>query len=281
MDHAASPPFPGSGSGNAAGGQSHPQIVRDFDAAGRPRRPLIVCDFDGTVTPFDVTDALLERFAAPEWKRIEQDWLDGRIGAGRCMELQVALLAVSPRALDEFLDSVPVREGFGEFAEHCRRNGLDLRVVSDGLDYAIGRILRRNGQSGLPVIANRLLCAPGADAEAPASFRLEFPHKADDCPAGVCKCRVVAPDAPGPCPEPREKSAGASPRPGCASPPGGDRGEDFLLIGDGLSDCCTARLARLTLAVRGGALERRCRERGYRYMTFTNFFDILRNIEFP
>jgi 2,3-diketo-5-methylthio-1-phosphopentane phosphatase len=260
MDHAVSSLFRDSRPRNAAGG---------------PCRPQIVCDFDGTVTPFDVTDALLERFAAPEWQRIEQDWLDGRIGAGRCMELQVGLLSVSPHALDAFLDSVPVREGFGEFAEHCRNNGLDLRVVSDGLDYAIRHILRRNGQGDLPVVANRLRCAPGADADAPASFSLEFPHRVDDCPAGVCKCRVIAPDAPGPCPEPHGKSPGASVRPESSSPSGRAQGGDFLLIGDGLSDCCVARLARLTLAVRGGALERRCREQGYKYRTFTSFFEVL------
>ena len=27
----------------------------------------VICDFDGTVTPFDVTDAILERFARPAW----------------------------------------------------------------------------------------------------------------------------------------------------------------------------------------------------------------------
>jgi hypothetical protein len=42
------------------------------------------------------------------------------------------------------------------------------------------------------------------------------------------------------------------------------------------SDCCAARPARLTLAVRGGALERRGREQGYKYRTFTNFFKVLR-----
>ncbi|MDR2668479.1 MAG: HAD-IB family phosphatase [Desulfovibrio sp.] len=239
--------------------------------------PQIVCDFDGTVTPFDVTDALLERFAAPEWKRIEQDWLDGRIGAGRCMELQVGLMAVSPRALDEFLDSVPVREGFVEFADHCRRNKLNLRVVSDGLDYAIKRILRRTGQGDLPVVANRLLCAPGADVNAPASFSLEFPHKVDDCPAGVCKCRVIEPNACGSCPEPHTASLGVSAPRRRICPPAGAPGGGFLLIGDGLSDCCAARLAGFVLAVQGGALERRCREQGYRHAAFTNFFDILRH----
>jgi 2,3-diketo-5-methylthio-1-phosphopentane phosphatase len=229
MDHAAQP---------AA------RNPRPEDAAGVPRRPQIVCDFDGTVTPFDVTDAVLERFAAPEWRRIEQDWLDGAIGAGRCMELQIGLLSVSPRALDAFLDSVPIRAGFREFADFCRRSGRRLRVVSDGLDYAITRILRRHGLGGLPVVANRLLCTPGPDADAPAAFALAFPHNAGDCPAGVCKCRAVA-----------------------------DGGE-FLLIGDGRSDCCVAGAASFTLALQGGELERRCSARGYPHVTFTDFFAI-------
>jgi 2-hydroxy-3-keto-5-methylthiopentenyl-1-phosphate phosphatase len=84
------------------------------------------------------------------------------------------------------------------------------------------------------------------------------------------------PDARAPCPEPRGESSGAAERRGRASTPAGAQGGDFLLIGDGLSDCCAARLAGFTLAVHGGALERRCREQGYRHMTFTNFFEVLR-----
>ena len=32
---------------------------------------LFIIDFDGTVAPADTVDDLLERFADPEWKRIE------------------------------------------------------------------------------------------------------------------------------------------------------------------------------------------------------------------
>ena len=38
----------------------------------------VICDFDGTVTPFDVTDAILERFARPAWKTIEDEWVPSR-----------------------------------------------------------------------------------------------------------------------------------------------------------------------------------------------------------
>jgi 2-hydroxy-3-keto-5-methylthiopentenyl-1-phosphate phosphatase len=162
------------------------------------------------------------------------------------MELQIGLLSVSPRELDAFLDSVPITAGFGEFTAFCRERGLRLSVVSDGLDYAIKRILRRNGLDDLPVIANRLRYPPGADANSPTAFSLSFPYRAEGCPAGVCKCRAA-------------------------------EGEDFLLIGDGRSDCCAAGPASFILARKGGALERRCLEQGYRYGAFTDFFDIMQS----
>lgn len=52
----------------------------------------VICDFDGTVTPFDVTDAILERFARPAWKTIEDEWVRGAISARRCMERQIPLI---------------------------------------------------------------------------------------------------------------------------------------------------------------------------------------------
>ena len=52
----------------------------------------VICDFDGTVTPFDVTDAILERFARPAWKTIEDEWVRGAISARQCMERQIPLI---------------------------------------------------------------------------------------------------------------------------------------------------------------------------------------------
>ena len=54
----------------------------------------VICDFDGTVTPFDVTDAILERFARPAWKTIEDEWVRGAISARRCMERQLSLIHI-------------------------------------------------------------------------------------------------------------------------------------------------------------------------------------------
>jgi 2,3-diketo-5-methylthio-1-phosphopentane phosphatase len=204
----------------------------------------IVCDFDGTITPFDVTDAILAEFAHPSWEDVEHAWRVGRITARACMERQVGLLGACASALDGFLDNIPVTNGFKEFVGFCNARGLPLTVVSDGLDYAIKRILARHGVGDIPVIANRLR-RRGEDG-----YRLEFPYGAEGCASGVCKCGVAR-----------------------------ALGGKILLIGDGRSDCCVAGASSLTLARQGKELQRRCETEDYPHRIFDTFFDVVTLLE--
>ena len=138
----------------------------------------VICDFDGTVTPFDVTDAILERFARPAWKTIEDEWVRGAISARQCMERQIPLIEAPLERLDAFLDTVPVTGGFVEFVRYSRSKGIPLGIVSDGMDYPIKRILNRHGLRHVPVVANRMVYREGA-------YRLEFPYGREGCPSGV------------------------------------------------------------------------------------------------
>ncbi|MDR2075330.1 MAG: MtnX-like HAD-IB family phosphatase [Desulfovibrio sp.] len=201
----------------------------------------IVCDFDGTITPFDVTDAVLDAFADKQWEEIEREWTGGGITARECMERQIGLLRVSPRELDAFLDRVPLTAGFAEFVAVCRSRKLDLSIVSDGMDYAITRVLARHGLEGVPVLANRLVFRGGS------RYALEFPHGAEGCPSGMCKCGLTR-----------------------------GTGRRILLIGDGSSDCCLAGEAAFVLAKRHRKLERHCLENNYPCRPYDDFFDILR-----
>lgn len=144
----------------------------------------VICDFDGTVTPFDVTDAILERFARPAWKTIEDEWVRGAISARQCMERQIPLIEAPLERLDAFLDTVPVTGGFVEFVRYSRSKGIPLGIVSDGMDYPIKRILNRHGLRHVPVVANRMVYREGA-------YRLEFPYGREGCASGVCKCGVA------------------------------------------------------------------------------------------
>jgi HAD superfamily phosphoserine phosphatase-like hydrolase len=186
----------------------------------------------------------LREFAPPAWEDVEAQWLRGEITARQCMEQQIAMIKTPVRGLNAFLDSMVLAGGFGEFTRFCRKRGLHMLIVSDGLDYAIKRVLAAHGLFDLPVIANRLLCSDSR------GYALEFPYGNAWCPAGVCKCSVA-----------------------------GSTAGRILLIGDGRSDCCLAGLAALVLAKEGKELERHCAAHGYPYRTFGDFYDISADLE--
>lgn len=178
----------------------------------------ILCDFDGTISLPDATDELLERCASAGWKVAEREWREGTIGSRECMTRQVALLDATPTEINRVLDDIPIDPDFSRFVALSGELGVELIIVSDGLDRAIQRILDNHGLGHLPVVANRLVQA-GA-----RGWRMESPHGADNCRvrSGTCKCACAR-------------------RPGMAA-------HDLLLIGDGQSDICVADRADFVFA---------------------------------
>jgi 2-hydroxy-3-keto-5-methylthiopentenyl-1-phosphate phosphatase len=201
-----------------------------------PSRVRVFVDFDGTISLEDTTDVILERFAQPEWRRIEADWLEGKIGSHECMAKQIDLVRASPAALDEVVREVPIDPHFGEFVSLCRKHAIPVTVVSDGLDHVIGKMLAQAGVS-VPVIANRMKWMGGD------RWRLEFPAAQAACrtAAGNCKCAALT----------REPHTLR------------------VLIGDGRSDFCAAEAADLVVAK--GALAEHCHATGLPYLVFGNF----------
>ena len=98
---------------------------------------------------------------------------------------------------------------------------MQLRIVSDGLDYVIRTILARHGLRDVPTFANHLVQV------GPRRWRLEFPYFRTECRtlSGTCKCAFTESDATAP-------------------------GARSLLIGDGASDFCVADRADLVYAKR-------------------------------
>ena len=68
----------------------------------------IFCDFDGTISSADTTDWILDQFAAPAWRAIEEEWRAGRISARDCMQQQIALISASDAELDAALDGMTI-----------------------------------------------------------------------------------------------------------------------------------------------------------------------------
>ncbi len=203
----------------------------------------ILCDFDGTIAIEDVTDSLLERFAHPDWQVLERDWRAGQIGSAECMAGQVALIDASREDLDRHLAEMRIDSAFPMFVQAVHAAGVTLRVVSDGIDYAIRSILARHRLDGLPLLANRLVQA------GPRSWRLETPFSDPDCRigSGHCKCASAV----------REHN----------------RHHRVLLIGDGASDFCAAGEADYVFAKH--RLLEHCRHAGIPHVPIVGFADAL------
>jgi 2,3-diketo-5-methylthio-1-phosphopentane phosphatase len=198
----------------------------------------VFVDFDGTIAPVDTTDLLLERFAAPAWREIEDDWKAGRIGSRECLVRQIDLVRASEAEMDAFVAGIEIDRGFAPFARLCHRLGHSVTIVSDGLDRTIEAVLERFGLE-LPFHANRLQWQGGD------RWRLSFPHARSDCRAlsGTCKCRFTEG-------QPRQLR---------------------IVVGDGRSDFCVADRADLVLAK--GALLEHCRAAAMPHLAFADFDD--------
>jgi 2-hydroxy-3-keto-5-methylthiopentenyl-1-phosphate phosphatase len=175
----------------------------------------VFVDFDGTIATVDTTDLLLERFAAPAWRDIEDDWKAGRIGSRECLVRQIDLVRAGQSEMDAFIAGIEIDPGYAEFVRFCRALGHHITVVSDGIDRTVGAVLRRHGLD-LPYYANHL------EWRGEGRWRLTFPHARSDCQSlsGNCKCRFTE----------------GSPR------------ELRIVVGDGRSDFCVAGRADLVLA---------------------------------
>jgi 2-hydroxy-3-keto-5-methylthiopentenyl-1-phosphate phosphatase len=196
----------------------------------------LLVDFDGTIASVDTTDLLLERFAAPAWRDIEEDWKAGRIGSRECMVRQIDLVRASQAEMDEFVAGIEIDAAFPSFATLCGQHGHSIAVVSDGLDRTVEAVLRRHDLD-LPYYANHL------EWRGDDRWRLAFPHARNDCQAlsGNCKCNFTAG-------APRELS---------------------IVVGDGRSDFCVAGRADLVLAK--GALLDHCIKADLPHFAFADF----------
>ena len=206
----------------------------------------VLCDFDGTISTSDVTDTLLEAFGKPGWRELETEWRAGRIGSRVCMQQQIACLDASKEELDEAIDAIDVDDAFATFVDAVSTLGWDLSIVSDGLDYAIERILRRHRLSVLPFYANRLKQV-GA-----RSWKLDSPYADATCCAasGMCKCAFAR----------RARAAR----------------NKVLMIGDGRSDFCVAGSADLVFAK--GSLITHCLDKRLPHVPISGFDDAVRMI---
>jgi 2,3-diketo-5-methylthio-1-phosphopentane phosphatase len=118
----------------------------------------VFVDFDGTITREDIGDAVFTKFGHTETvKQVIDNLLNDRISAKDCwLKLCESVEYIDKRELDEFILQIKIDETFHSFVEYCDRNKIRLFILSDGFDYYIDLILKREKLGHLKVFANKL-----------------------------------------------------------------------------------------------------------------------------
>jgi 2-hydroxy-3-keto-5-methylthiopentenyl-1-phosphate phosphatase len=206
----------------------------------------VLCDFDGTVADDDVGNLLFRTFTEGGASReVVNRWKEGLISSRECLERECALARLTKDTLDRFIRKRRIDEYFKDFLDFAKKRGMEIVIVSDGLDYYIEKMLLRHGVAEIEFFANQLDISNG-------SLRVDFPYydlmECTDC--GNCKRHHL------------EKFK--------------DAGYFVVYVGNGLSDRCPAEYADLVFAK--GDLLAHCRKTGIDCIAFENFRDVEREL---
>ena len=209
------------------------------------RKVVVLCDFDGTVAEADVGDLLFRKYGGSSGRAAARRWERGEISSRECLEEQVAAAQCTSEDLRSFARGCRLDPYFRDFHDFARRRGIEVVVLSDGLDFYIERMLERYGCGSVEFYANRLRI----DGR---TLRVEFPwYNLRDCTdCGCCKTHHLV----------RYRH----------------RGYFVVYVGNGLSDRCPSESADLVFAK--GELLAHCRSKRIECVEFRNFRDVEREV---
>lgn len=205
-------------------------------------------DFDGTITRGDVGNTFFRTFGGTACDGLVRRFRAGEITARECFLGEAkAMGRVSSEALDGLVDAQEIDPSFRDLVAFCRERGVDLLIVSDGLDYYIRRILMRNGCGEVPFVANvATLVRPGGDGRVEVS--VAFPHSDAECDRCACCKRNIM------------LTASAE--------------EDIIgYVGEGFSDRCPVRYADIVFAK--DVLQTYCQDENISYYPYGTFDDVV------
>ena len=209
-----------------------------------PRR-IVFVDFDGTACADDTGHLVAERYRNPVWDEFESRWERREISTRVRAEGQYSSAAVTPEGVDEALRTARLAPGFRRFRRFVAEAGGDLRLVSDGFDVLIHKVLEREALADLAFESNVLRMADGR-------LLPEFPFEDQGCGhCGFCKGAAL-----------RRVRA---------------HYDQIVFVGNGLSDSCAAPQADLVFAK--GSFAKYCRDRGIAHRPFEGFAEITAALE--
>lgn len=209
----------------------------------------IFCDFDGTITLYDAWVEMCETFINDKsiWAENVKLYESGEMGNHEIFIKDCSLIQnFDINTYNRIIDNQRIDAGFKKFYDFCLEQNIPLVILSEGMDYAIGRILKNNGLD-IPFYSNRLVFNKDK-----SSINVEFPYADSDC----IKC-------------------GISKRNLLMNMTADD--EISVYIGDGLSDIYVVNYADIVFAKK--TLASYCWKNNITYFDYQTFGDITKKLE--
>lgn len=201
---------------------------------------LYFVDFDNTISQRDVWDSIVRVSAPDAWKEVIAAYVEGRISSRECNLRLAGCVRIPEPEARELVYSIGIDPTFHDFVRFARERNAPITILSDGYDYYIDLLLKREGLDSLTVFCNRMIWSG-------AGIEVEFPLIQPECERDMahCKCQHLQ----------------------------NITGKRRVYIGDGVSDTCAARKCEAIYAKRN--LLDYCREEGLEHKPFESFLDVI------
>ena len=202
----------------------------------------ILSDFDDTAAQQNVAHLVLDRFSEVDWRPLLDKFRQGSIKPKDYFEMPFRPITAAKHDMQAYVrETARLRPGFPELADFCIGGGIELAVVTHGLDFYVEALLERANLQRLPTYA------VGARFSN-QGIEFEYRYTRESCTEwGNCKCSIVD-----------------SYR---------ERGYQVYYAGDGISDYCPARRADFVFA-RSQLLDM-CLKESLPSRELRDFFDVL------